>query len=144
MPAASGPTASTPTICIFARSRRRHGDAGNADKALPLLEEAIRLEPDYAVVHGSIAWCHEQRYLRGGLGAETREAACHHAHAAIEAGGDDAMALAMGGFVVGAMERDYETALEALDRSLSSALLRACVWLQLDHSRMAGRRCDCD
>ena len=47
----------------------------NADKALPLLEEAIRLEPDYAVVHGFIAWCHEQRYLRGGLQAETREAA---------------------------------------------------------------------
>jgi TolB-like protein len=99
---------------------------GNADKALPLLEEAIRLEPDYAVVHGFIAWCHEQRYLRGGLRAETREAARHHAHAAIEVGGDDAMALAMGGFVVGVMERDYETALEALDRSLmlspSSAL----------------------
>lgn len=98
----------------------------NADKALLLLEEAIRLEPDYAVVHGFIAWCHEQRYLRGGLRAETREAARHHAHAAIEVGGDDAMALAMGGFVVGVMERDYETALEALDRSLmlspSSAL----------------------
>jgi TolB-like protein len=42
----------------------------NADKALCLLEEAIRLEPDYAVVHGFIAWCHEQRYLRGGLHAE--------------------------------------------------------------------------
>ncbi|MEA2777303.1 MAG: adenylate cyclase, partial [Acetobacteraceae bacterium] len=36
-----------------------------------------------------------------------------------EAGGDDAMALAMGGFVVGVVERDYETALEALDRSLA-------------------------
>jgi TolB-like protein len=91
----------------------------NADKALHLLEEAIRLEPDYAIVHGFIAWCHEQRYLRGGLCAETREAARRHAHAAINAGGDDAMALAMGGFVVGAMERDYETALEALDRSLA-------------------------
>jgi len=36
------------------------------------------------------------------------------------------MALAMGGFVVGVMERDYQTAIEALDRSLmlspSSAL----------------------
>jgi tetratricopeptide (TPR) repeat protein len=92
---------------------------GDADKALPMLEEALRLEPDYAVVHGFIAWCHEQRYLRGGLREETREAARRHAHAAIEAGGDDAMALAMGGFVVGVVERDYETALEALDRSLA-------------------------
>jgi TolB-like protein len=91
----------------------------NADKALHLLQQAIGLEPGYAVVHGFIAWCHEQRYLRGGLHAETREAARHRAHAAIEAGGDDAMALAMGGFVVGVVERDYETALEALDRSLA-------------------------
>ncbi len=91
----------------------------NADKALTLLEEAIRLEPDYAVVHGFIAWCHEQRYLRGGLHAETREAAREHAHAAITVGADDAMALAMGGFVVAVMDRDYHTALDALDRSLA-------------------------
>ena len=110
----------------------------HADKALELLEEAIRLEPDYAIVHGFIAWCHEQRYLRGGLHAATREAARRHAHAAIETGGDDAMALAMGGFVIGVMERDYETALEALDRAVAlspssalafgfSAIIRA--WL---------------
>ena len=91
----------------------------NADKALDLLEEAIRLEPDYAVVHGFIAWCHEQRYLRGGLHAETRAAALRHARAAIEAGGDDAMALGMGGFVIGVLQRDYQTALDALDRSVS-------------------------
>jgi len=91
----------------------------DADKALPLLEAAIRLEPDYAIVHGLIAWCHEQRYLRGGLHAETREAALKHAHAAIAAGSDDAMALAMGGFVIGVMARDYATALDALDRALA-------------------------
>jgi len=91
----------------------------DADKALPLLEEALRLEPNYAVVHGFIAWCHEQRYLRGGLRAETREAALTHAHAAIEAGTDDAMALAIGGFVIGVLERNYETALGAIDRSLA-------------------------
>jgi TolB-like protein len=91
----------------------------DADKALPFLQEAIRLEPNYGAVHGFIAWCHEQRYLRGGLQAETRNAALVHAHAAIETGSDDAMALAMGGFVVGVLERDYETALEAIDRSLA-------------------------
>ena len=91
----------------------------DADKALHLLEEAIQLEPDYAAVHGFIAWCHEQRYLRGGLHAETREAARGHAHAAISAGSDDAMALAMGGFVIAVMERDYITALDALDRAIA-------------------------
>ena len=91
----------------------------DADQALRFLEPAIRLEPGYAAVHGFIAWCHEQRYLRGGLRAEIREAALRHAHAAIETGSDDAMALAMGGFVVGVLERNYDTALEALDGSLA-------------------------
>jgi TolB-like protein len=125
----------------------------DADKALQFLEAAIQLEPDYAVVHGFIAWCHEQRYLRAGLSAETRAAARRHAHAAIEAAGDDAMALAMGGFVVGAMERDYGTALDALDRSLAlspssalafgfSSIIRA--WLgddttAIEHARMGIR-----
>jgi TolB-like protein len=125
----------------------------DADKALHFLEAAIRLEPDYAVVHGFIAWCHEQRYLRAGLSTETRAAARRHAHAAIEAAGDDAMALAMGGFVVGAMERDYGTALDALDRSLAlspssalafgfSSIIRA--WLgddttAIEHARMGIR-----
>jgi serine/threonine protein kinase len=92
---------------------------GDADKALQFLQEAIRLEPNYAAVHGFMAWCQEQRYLRGGLDADTRNAALVHAHAAIEHGSDDAMALAMGGFVVGILDRDHETALEAIDRSLA-------------------------
>jgi TolB-like protein len=98
----------------------------DADKALRLLAEAVQLEPDYALAHGFAAWCHEQRYLRAGLDPGTRAMALHHAHAAIEFGSDDAMALAMGGFVIGVLKRDYPTALEALERSLglcpSSAL----------------------
>jgi adenylate cyclase len=98
----------------------------DADKALPLLEEAIRLEPDYAVAHAMIAWCHEQRYLRGGLQEETRAAALKHARAAIAPGGDDATALAVAGFVIGIVEHDFAGGLDALDRSIelspSSAL----------------------
>ena len=91
----------------------------DADKALLLLEQAIALEPGYAVAEAMIAWCHEQRYLRGGMLAETRAAASRHARAAIAAGSDDAPALAMAGFVIGVVEHDYETALDALDRSLA-------------------------
>ena len=92
----------------------------DADKALEFLEQAIRLEPDYAIAHGCIAWCHEQRYLRGGLQAETREAARKHAHAAIRAGSDDAMALALGGFVVAITEGWSEpSAIDALDRAIA-------------------------
>jgi len=98
----------------------------DAEKAIALLTQALALEPDYASVHGFLAWCHEQRYLRDGLDAGIREAARHHAHEALRTGADDAMATAMGAFVVGALERDYTTAIEGLDRALelspSSAL----------------------
>jgi adenylate cyclase len=29
-----------------------------ATKAVPLLEQALALEPDYAAAHGLLAWCH--------------------------------------------------------------------------------------
>jgi len=91
----------------------------DADKALPLLVKAIELEPDYAAAHAIIAWCHEARYLRGGMQEETRLAALHHARLAIAGGSDDAAALATAGFVIAVCGRDYETALNAFDRSFA-------------------------
>jgi len=92
---------------------------GDADKALALLAKAIELEPDYAAAHAIIAWCHEQRYLRGGLQQETKLAALYHARQAIAKGGDDATTLAAAGFVVAAVDHNYETALNAFDRSFA-------------------------
>src|SRR5271157_3972606 len=71
----------------------------DADKALGFLEQAIKLEPDFAVGHAIIAWCHEQRYLRGGLLEEAKTTALRHARLAIAAGSDDATALAIAGLV---------------------------------------------
>src|SRR6202045_2977541 len=65
------------------------------DKALPLIQQAVAIEPDYAVAHAYIAWCNEIRHLRGGLHDETRAAGLRHAHLAIATGGDDATALAV-------------------------------------------------
>ena len=91
----------------------------NADRALTLLEQAIELEPDYAAAHAIIAWCHEQRYLRGGLQEETKRAAILHARRAIAEGGDDAAALATAAFVVAVVENDFATATDAFDRSFA-------------------------
>ena len=91
----------------------------DAGKALPLLEGAIDLDPDYAAAHAIIAWCHEQRYLRGGLHEETKGAALRHARKAIALGGDDAAALATAAFVVAVVDSDYETATAAFDRSFA-------------------------
>jgi adenylate cyclase len=92
---------------------------GDADKALALLDKAIEAEPGYAAAHAIIAWCHEQRYLRGGMEEQTRSLALYHARQAIAAGVDDAAALATAGFVIAVIEHDYETALSAFDRSFA-------------------------
>src|SRR5437667_6609072 len=73
----------------------------DADKAPGFLEQAIRLEPDFAAAHAIIAWCQEQRYLRGGLYEGIKAIALRHARLVIAAGGDDATVLAIAGLVIG-------------------------------------------
>jgi adenylate cyclase len=89
------------------------------DQALPLLQQAVAIEPDYALAHAYIAWCNEIRHLRGGLHDETRAAGLCHAHLAIATGGDDATALAVAAFVIGILEQDYQTAFNAFDRAMA-------------------------
>ena len=92
----------------------------DADKALGYVEQAIKLDPDFAVAHAIIAWCQEQRYLRGGLHEDAKAIALRHARLAITMGGNDATALAIAGLVIGFLEpREYDIAVSAFDRSLA-------------------------
>jgi TolB-like protein/class 3 adenylate cyclase len=92
-----------------------------AAKALPLLESALKMEPEYALAHGMAAWAHEIIFARGGAREENRLGAIRHAHAAIAHGRDDASALALGGFALGLVAHDREAAHQALEaaRALS-------------------------
>ena len=90
-----------------------------AAKALPLLESALKLEPDYAMAHGFAAWSHEILFARGGAGEEDRLGAVRHAHAAIAHGRDDAIALSLGGFVMGLIAHDREAARQAFEAALA-------------------------
>jgi TolB-like protein/Flp pilus assembly protein TadD len=106
-----------------------------AAKALPLLEQALALEADYAGAHGLLAWCHEILFVRAGFKQDNRAAAIRHARAAVTYGRDDAPALALGAFVIGMVEHDRVTALEAFERALALspssafALFLGCVVL---------------
>ncbi len=90
-----------------------------AAKALPLLESALNVEPDYALAHGFAAWCHEILFARGGAREENRLGAARHAHAAIAHGRDDAIALSLGGFAIGMVAHDREAARQAFDAALA-------------------------
>ena len=100
-----------------------------ADEALDLLQQAIAIEPNYAAAHAAIAFCHEVRYIRGGLLEEDKRTALRHARIAVATGSDDATALAGAAFVIGILERDYDNAFDAFDRALAlspSSALALC------------------
>jgi TolB-like protein/class 3 adenylate cyclase len=90
----------------------------DGDVAAPLLQEALKLEPNYAAAHAYLAWCYHFRF-RPRSDEKARRAAIHHAHAAIGAGGDDATALGIAGFVISLDERDLATGLNLFDRALA-------------------------
>jgi TolB-like protein/Tfp pilus assembly protein PilF len=93
-------------------------DEGAAD-AIPLLLQAIAIDPDYARAHALLAWCYHFRFSRGGMENENRVAAVEHARAAISGGNDDAAALAISGLVIWFDGEDTETAMDLFDRALA-------------------------
>jgi len=92
-----------------------------AEKAVPLLEEALALEADYAGAHGLLAWCKQFLFIRKGFGECDRLAAVRHARAALAHGRDDATALALGAFVIGLLEHDRASAREAFEQALQQS-----------------------
>ena len=91
----------------------------SAAKALPLLERALSIEPDYATAHGYAAILHQNLFIRGGMRDENRNAAILHAHSAITYGRDDAPALAMAGLAVGLVEHDFAAAVAAFEGAMA-------------------------
>jgi TolB-like protein len=100
-----------------------------AAEGLPILEQALAIEPTYALAHGFAAWAHEIIYVRGGVRQENYDGAIRHAQAAIEHGRGDAMALALGGFAIGMVAHDRRVAFEAFEAAL--ALSASCVFAYL-------------
>jgi TolB-like protein/Flp pilus assembly protein TadD len=97
-----------------------------AANAVPLLEQALALEADYAGAHGLLAWCKQFLFIRAGFKETDRIAAIRHARAAVNHGRDDATAMALGAFVIGLVEHDRAAAREAFERAL--ALSPSCAF----------------
>jgi tetratricopeptide (TPR) repeat protein len=98
-----------------------------AAKSLPLLERALAIEPSYALAHGFAAWAYQTLFVRGGMDSADRVKSIHHAHAAIEHGPGDAMALALAGFTIGLVEHDRKLADQAFSEAL--ALSASCAFV---------------
>jgi tetratricopeptide (TPR) repeat protein len=94
------------------------GMPAEAAKAIPLLEEALKVEPDYSTAHAYLSWCLHARFSRGGLHEEDRLAAVTHARTAVALGNDDATALAIAALVLAYDGHEVSTALKVFDRAL--------------------------
>ncbi len=88
---------------------------------LRLLEETIRLDPDYGPPYALGAQCYVYYITQGWTDDRERDQAEGErwAHAALERDRDDPTVLWMAGHALGFLTRDYETALALLDRSLA-------------------------
>ena len=87
--------------------------------AIPLLEKALELDPEYAAAHSHLAWCHEWCFTRGGFDEADKKVALVHAQTTIASDTDDAAALAVAGWVTIVLRGEHEMALSAIERALS-------------------------
>ena len=87
--------------------------------ALPLLQQSLKLDPDYPAAHALLAWCHELCFARAGFDEADRNAALRHANAAIASNTDDATTVAVAGFVLNFLGGEHETGLSVIDCALS-------------------------
>jgi len=107
-------------------------DSGMPDRAanaLPLLHQALKLEPTYALAHGLAAMSYHNRFLRAGLKEVDRLASVRHARLAIEHGRDDALALTLAGFSLGMDAHDRQAAFAAFEAALALSPSTALAWI---------------
>jgi hypothetical protein len=96
------------------------GGAGSTEDVGDLERGAHRLSRRAAPDRRSQAWAHETIFMRGGMHPENYEKSLRHAHAAIEHGPGDAVALALAGFTIGMMKHDRKLADQVPTRAIAA------------------------
>jgi len=92
-----------------------------AEPAAKLLEEALRIHPDYAYAHALMSLAYAQLF-RSAIGRpreDARARAVTHARQALRHGPDDEAVLAPAGFVLMVADKDVGGARAALDRAVA-------------------------
>ena len=90
-----------------------------AEKAIELLDSALRIEPGYVAAHGLAAWCngHFSMLVPGNPRGPV---SVQHARAVLGPDTDDSLALAFAAWALAFFERDYDVALDSVQRALAS------------------------
>ena len=92
----------------------------DASVAAALLEDALKLDPDYHAAQAYLAFCHQLRFVHDGRFDEAdKTSGIRHARSAIASGVDDATALAVAAITVAHLEKNFDASLDAIERALS-------------------------
>ena len=91
------------------------------DEALRLFCKAIELDRGLACAYGMAAWCYVRRKALGWMGEPIQESAeaVRLARKAVLLGGDDAVALCMGGYALAFVAHEFDDAAAFMDRGLA-------------------------
>ena len=87
--------------------------------ALPMLRQAVTLDPSFARARAHLAHCHEIGFVWGGFDMADRKAGIENARAVLASPTDDATALATAGFILWTLAQDREAAASGVERALA-------------------------
>lgn len=111
-----------------------------AKKALPLLKQARRLDPDYVAVAALTAWCHELVFARDGFHESDRSIALQCAEETLASDTDDGNSLAIAGFVISLLTSQHDLALHSIERALDvNPSCSTALFLGAQAAGLAGR-----
>jgi TolB-like protein len=112
-------------------TRARPSTMEATGEALEFFRKAIALDPDLACAYGMAAWCCVQRKARGWMIERVQESAeaTRLARKAVRLGGDDAVALCMGGYALAFVAHEFEDAAAFMDRALAVNPNLAQAWM---------------
>ena len=111
-------------------SARRWTKEANSE-ALQLFCKATELDPRLACAYGMAAWCYVQRKARGWMIEHVQETAeaKRLARKAVHLGGDDPIALCMGGYALAHVAHEFDDAVAFMDRALAVNPNFALAWM---------------
>jgi tetratricopeptide (TPR) repeat protein len=111
-------------------SARRWTKDANAE-ALQLFCKAIDLDPGLACAYGMAAWCCVRRKALGWMNERVQESAeaVRMARKAVHLGGDDPVALCMGGYALAFVAHEFDEAAAFMDRGLAVNPNLARAWM---------------
>jgi adenylate cyclase len=109
-------------LCLQAAPHFASAMPEDVETAIPLLEQALKIDPHYAPAHAFMALALEARFARAGYNHADAAGSERHARAAVVYGADDSTAIGIFACVIGMLILDAEWLSKSTDRYEPTAM----------------------